>query len=125
MMMGHGGEEDGDWNNPKLMKNVSSLSPIICVCDNSAPPSYEESNQRDSEGGQQEQDLNRSSVDSENGNPSPNSSQLYKQVSRTGQEDRRSNGSEDQCDESVVLRRDLVKQVRLLEEKKVPLIWNF
>lgn len=102
------GEED-DWNNPKLMKNISSLSPIICVCDNSAPPSYEESNKG--------LENNRSSVESENGIPSPNTSQLYKQVSRTGQEDRSSNGSElaeheGSVENVVVMRRDLVKQVR-------------
>lgn len=101
--------EEDDWNNPKLMKNISSLSPIICVCDNSAPPSYEESNKG--------QENNRSSVESENGIPSPNTSQLYKQVSRTGQEDRSSNGSElaeqEGSEENVVvMRRDLVKQVR-------------
>lgn len=104
------GKED-DW---KVMKNISSLSPIICVCDNSAPPSYEETS---SNGRDLERD-NRTSVDSENGVPSPNTSQLYKHVSRISNEDRSSNGSElanlsaEECDDNVVtLRRDLVKQV--------------
>lgn len=99
--------DEEDWSNPKLMKNISSLSPIICVCDNSAPSSYEGEERSSTK-------ENRSSVDSENGAPSsPNTSQLYKQVSRTT-DDRSSNGSgiADEVDESgVVLRRELVKQV--------------
>lgn len=101
------GAKDEDWSNPKLLKNISSLSPIICVCDNSAPSSYEDH--------QQEKGSKRASVDSENGSPSPNASQLYKQVSKT-LEDRSSNGSEvldpDVNEADVVLRRDLMKQVR-------------
>lgn len=102
-----GGKEE-DWANPKLMKNISSLSPIICVCDNSAPPSYEESTQT-------KEATKRFSGDSENGgSPSPNASQLYKQVSKTAE--RTSNGSElsanEVNEEDVVLRRDLGKQVR-------------
>lgn len=114
----HGkGQEEEDWgNNPQLMKNISSLSPIICVCDNSAPPSYEESNSGSTNSRDQEKDHNRASVESENGVPSPNTSQLYKHVSRTSQGDRSSNGSElansaEESDENVVMRRDLKKQV--------------
>lgn len=95
------GAKDEDWSNPKLLKNISSLSPIICVCDNSAPSSYEDH--------QQEKGSKRASVDS------PNASQLYKQVSKT-MEDRSSNGSEvldpDVNEADVVLRRGLMKQVR-------------
>lgn len=62
-------------------------------------------------------------MDSENGNPSPNSSQLYKQVSKTSQpEDRTSNGSDlgsEEPDGEVVLRRDLVKQVSRGEEDEL------
>lgn len=117
----HGKEAADDWsNNPQLMKNISSLSPIICVCDNSAPPSYEESNSSN-KGEHAEPQENRSSVDSENGIPSPNTSQLYKQVSRT-QEERSSNGSDlassvKEADGTVVLRRELVKQVRERDRK--------
>lgn len=110
------GGKDEDWSNPKLMKNISSLSPIICVCDNSAPSSYEDP---------QEKGSKRASVESENGNPSPNSSQLYKQVSKT-MEDRSSNGSEvmgpDVNEEDVVLRRDLMKQVRREERERLQII---
>ena len=118
LIMGSGGggkeAEEDQWNNPKLMKNISSLSPIICVYDNSAPSSYEGDDDKGKE--------NRVSVGSEGEIPSPNTSQLYKQVSRS-QEDRSSNGSDlAESEDNVVLRRDFVKQeskLNLLEEMDV------
>lgn len=102
-------EGKGDWDGQPLIKNISSLSPIICVCDNSALP----------EGGDEKHRMSGGSNSSDQEPPSPNSSQLYKQITKTsdGRSDRASSGSDaaegdDVADvAAVVLRRDLMKQV--------------